>query len=548
MDLLGMLGLGSIGGGIVVSKLIDYCVPFSRTPQGKLFREQKKWQKEQEEQRMDFQERIESKRMHFQENLEKQREKLQKYLAEQNINNSREIALFQAQATRQTQIMLAQENAHNLLQDHLVQDALKTYPLNVSPLVLLRNRSRSISSLLRFSTRDGDQTTSIEQVFEELKDVRLHPEALNIFVAPVHVDSKIRNREILSKQIWDTVYQRIESFFTQHYNRRGDHPVVFFPTAWSDKSNPGMHASETLHFFLKDVPCVVIEPRFDGSTFRLMFSTWGIGYNSTDHHRTELSFPMNIDIALACAVYDRSLKALDAIEEIDDLLDANAYGFKSKREILKRNIDLFQALHIEQRIQENRLTEIEALGIYNIFAVEPLQDLAPLADYLSAHIGFNLAALADIHHLRSVDVNPLLPNLFKSHFPKLYKNKDLRQSLADEYERSYRFLSQEECELKAIDGIREAQFEVIKKTLELSETSSSEVVERLLRDYARKNYKIEDDNFDKIIEECLYGDCMTLDDIPFFESLLNNMDDTNEKFRWLKRELFQKLFDLQQTK
>lgn len=545
MDLLGMLGLGSIGGGIVASKLIDYCVPFSRTPQGKLFREQKKWQNELEEQRMDFQERLEAKRMHFQENLEAQIERFQQHLAEQNIKNSREIALFQAQAARQTQIMLAQENARNLLQDHMVQDALKTYPLNVSPLVLLKNRSRSISSLLRFSEKDGDKTTAVEQVFEEVKEARTHPEALNIFVAPVYVDSKIRNRKILSDQIWDSIYQRMESFFTLHYNRRSDHPVVFFPTAWSDKYNPGMHASETLHFFLKDVPCVVIEPRFDGTTFRLMFSSWGIGYNSTEHHRTELSFPINIDVALACAVYDRSLKALDAIEEIDSLIDADTLGFREKRKLLKRNIDLYQALHIEQRIQENRLTEIEALGIYNIFAIEPLQDLAPLADYLSAQIGLNLAALADIHHLRSVDAEPLLPNLFKSYFPTLYKSKELRQQLADEYGRSYRFLRQEEIELKAIEGVREAQFEAVKKQLDLSESSPMEVVEKLWRDYAQKNYQIVADDFNDIVEECLYGDCMTVDDIPFFESLLKNMDVTNVK---LYDALSQKLFELQQLR
>ncbi|WP_455995314.1 hypothetical protein [Phocaeicola barnesiae] len=545
MDLLGMLGLGSIGGGIVASKLIDYCVPFSRTPQGKLFREQKKWQNELEEQRMDFQERLEAKRMHFQENLEAQKERFQQHLAEQNIKNSREIALFQAQAARQTQIMLAQENARNLLQDHMVQDALKTYPLNVSPLVLLKNRSRSISSLLRFSEKDGDKTTAVEQVFEEVKEARTHPEALNIFVAPVYVDSKIRNRKVLSDQIWDSIYQRMESFFTLHYNRRSDHPVVFFPTAWNDKYNPGMHASETLHFFLKDVPCVVIEPRFDGTTFRLMFSSWGIGYNSTEHHRTELSFPINIDVALACAVHDRSLKALDAIEEIDSLIDADTLGFREKRKLLKRNIDLYQALHIEQRIQENRLTEIEALGIYNIFAIEPLQDLAPLADYLSAQIGLNLAALADIHHLRSVDAEPLLPNLFKSYFPTLYKSKELRQQLADEYERSYRFLRQEEIELKAIEGVREAQFEAVKKQLELSESSSMEVVEKLWRDYAQKNYQIVADDFSEIVEECLYGDCMTVDDIPFFESLLKNMDVTNVK---LYDALSQKLFELQQLR
>ena len=154
-DLLEMLGLDSVGGGIVASKLIDYSVPFKHTPQGKLFKEQKKWQQEMEEQRMDFQERLEMKRMYFQENLENQREELQKYLTEKNIKNARAIALFQAQAARQTQILVAQENARNMLEDHLVQDALKNYPLNVSPLVLLRNRSANMTSLLRFTEKDG---------------------------------------------------------------------------------------------------------------------------------------------------------------------------------------------------------------------------------------------------------------------------------------------------------------------------------------------------------------------------------------------------------
>ena len=83
----------------------------------------------------------------------------------------------------------------------------------------------------------------------------------------------------------------------------------------------------------------------------------------------KLSFPINIDVALACSVYDRSLKALNVIAEIDNLMDSDALGFREKKKILKRNIDLYQALHIEQRIQENRLDEIEALGIYNIFTL-----------------------------------------------------------------------------------------------------------------------------------------------------------------------------------
>lgn len=48
----------------------------------------------------------------------------------------------------------------------------------------------------------------------------------------------------------------------------------------------------------------------------MMFSTWGLGYNSTLHHRTELFFPINIDAVLAWSAYERSLKAL-IIKEMD---------------------------------------------------------------------------------------------------------------------------------------------------------------------------------------------------------------------------------------
>lgn len=72
-----------------------------------------------------------------------------------------------------------------------------------------------------------------------------------------------------------------------------------------------------------------------------------------------------------------------------------------------------------------------------------------------------------------------------------------------------------------------------------------EVVEKLWRDYAQKNYQIVADDFKDIVEECLYGDCMTAEEIPFFESLLKNMDTTNTQ---LYDDLSQKLFDLQQSK
>lgn len=132
-----------------------------------------------------------------------------------------------------------------------------------------------------------------------------------------------------------------------------------------------MHASETLHYFLKDLPCIVIEPRFDGKVFRMMFSVWGIGFGpgSDVHHRAEFSFPISLDAALARAAYERSQNALKVIEAIDEELeDANMYGFRTAKDMSRRNIELYEALHIEQRLKENRFKEVEALGVLVVFS------------------------------------------------------------------------------------------------------------------------------------------------------------------------------------
>lgn len=547
-DFFTIFGQGCVGGGIIVSKLIDYVVPFELSPQGKLFKAQKEWQNELEEKRMNFQWKIEAQRMRFQERLEEKREELQKYLQDKQIEANREIALFQARAMRQTQMLLAQKHAQDTLQDHLLQDALRTFPLNVSPLVLLKNQSQPLGHLLAFSdsNTDSTSTTSIEQVYEEVEAIRKRPEALNIFVAPVHVDSKIKNRKVLSDQIWDTVYQRIESFFTLNYNRSSVHPVIFYPTGWNDKYNPGMHAAETLHYFLKDLPCVVIEPRFDGTTFRMMFSSWGLGYNSTLHNRTELSFPINIDAVLAWSAYERSLKALDAIKEIGGILDINEYGFGLKKKELERNVDLFQALHIEERMKENRMQEIDALGIYNIFKIEPVQDLAILADYLSARIGLNLAVLADIHHLRSYDRDPILPELLKPNFPSLYADKSVREQLFKVYIDLYSKLSSEEKEFNGMKEIRSNQLVNIKKQLDL--VDSSEMVKSVTDTtcgYVKTHFNIDANTLIDAINSSI--DLWEQKDISFFQSLLK-LDEVviNQKlFRRIDTKIF---YLLQQTK
>ena len=570
--------LGGIGGVITINKIVDYVVPTKYQPQFKaqkerderleefqkrqqkenqLFQaerdaqqqafqrqrdaEQRHFQMEMEANRVAFQERIEMRRLQVQKQLEEQRAKLTIALNEMNIKNSREIARFNAMAMRETQILVARENAQNLLQDHMVQDALKNFPLNISPLVLLKNRPHSLASLLRFTVGEN---CNMADVASDVMNYAENPEALNVFVAPVYVDSKIKNREILSRQIWDTTYQRLESFFTTYYNRRSERPVIFYPTAWNDKYSPGMHASETLHFFLRDMPCVVLEPRFDGNNFRIMVSSWGLGYTSTEHVRTELNFNINIDAILAYSVYERSKTALGVLNNLAkaDIAETEKTPFFMQQRILERNIKLYESLRIDERIgNKEKMNEIDAFGIYNIFKIEPVQDLALLSKSLSAQIGMTLATLTDIHHLRSTDINPIYPKLLKEEFPELYNNKELCDQLFKSYKKVFLRIIEEETYLLSpeergmLQSNRSLQLNEIKTLLAIQdEEKSNEEIEYLIREYCRKTFGVEDPDFKYVWETCL--DEMSAKDKPFFESLLPQIKDEAMQ-RQLKKKL-----------
>ena len=123
--------------------------------------EQERFQYEIEAQRMSFQEHLEMRRLQFQAKMEQRREEFQMALTEVQQNFNRELAQFQAQAMRETQILVARENAQLMLENQMVLDALKTFPLNISPMVLLNNRPHSLSSLMRFTQLVVD--TGIEQ-------------------------------------------------------------------------------------------------------------------------------------------------------------------------------------------------------------------------------------------------------------------------------------------------------------------------------------------------------------------------------------------------
>lgn len=517
--------------------------------------EQERFQLELEAQRMSFQEHLELRRLQFQAKMEKHREEFQMELTKVQQNFNRELAQFQAQAMRETQILVARENARLLMENQMVLEALKTFPLNISPLVLLNNRPHSLSSLMRYTVGDfeidGESKQKLllkanpQDVIEDVINYVEHPEALNIFIAPVFVDSKVPFQKTISTRIWEITYQKIESFFTKNYSRDGKTPVVFYPTAWNDKYTSGVHASETLHYFLKDLPCIVLEPKFDGNRFRMAISHWGLGFGSTEHYRTECDFNINTDLFIANAVYERSKNALAALGVLFDSKVLTDTEMRNKYTPLEhglvKNIKFFESFKLneladmDEQEQQQVLSQMTALGLGNIFTIDNTQDLDPLAQYLSSQIGVILAMLADMHHLLSTGATPALPELMQTggFFRELQANKEIREQLFMNYKSVYTLIRDEEFALADED---KKQIVYNNRNMEIASVSerlnvSGPILEKnwkdMVREYAQKRFGIDDKDFDMVWSKFVYN--VGRADMGFLQNILHRIDDEAKK-------------------
>ncbi len=518
--------------------------------------EHKRSQYELEAQRMSFQEHLEMRRLQFQAKMEQRREEFQMALTELQQNFNRELAQFQAQAMRETQILVARENAQLMLENQMVLDALKTFPLNISPMVLLNNRHHSLSSLMRFTVGDSIEINGVNKqklllsanprdVIADVIGYIEHPEALNIFIAPVFVDSKVPFQKMISTRIWEITYQMIESFFTKNYSRDGKTPVMFYPTAWNDKYTSGVHASETLHYFLKDLPCIVLEPKFDGNRFRLAISHWGVGYTSTEHHRTECDFNINTDLFIANAVYERSKNGLEALKVLfdsDALLETEMRNkYIPLEHALEKNMKFFEAFRLnelqdmDEQERQKVLNQMSALGLGNIFTIDNNQDLEPLAQYLSSQIGVILAMLADTHHLLSTGATPRLPELMQDErfFKDIYADKQVRGQLFKNYKSVFAQMREEEMALAEKDM---KQLIRINRNLDISDVReqlgiSSEIRDKTwqewVKEYVEIRFNYSNDDFESVWSK-FFGDVGNSDRI-FLKHIINRIDDEYKK-------------------
>ena len=502
--------------------------------------------------RMEFQEHMEYKRMQFQMQIQKRQEELQKYLASENNKNNRMIAEFQALAMRETQVLVSRLNAMHLLQNNMILDALKSFPLNISPIVLLQNRPHSLKSLLRLTEKEeGKPLTEYElkELDNEVTKYEKNPEPLSVFIAPLQVDSRFQYHRELSSKVWELTFQTLEGIITRNYNPSSERPVMFYPTAWNERASSGIHASETLHFFLKDMPCIVLEPRFDGKNFHVAFSAWNIGFVSTEHIREEYAIPIDIDLIVAETVYHRSKKAIKVMDYLDqcNISDADMAPLRAKYRTLSNNVKLYEALNIEEHKKNGTLDELDAFGLLSMFKMDLSQDLIPIASIIAAHIGVNISIMADTHHLLGTKAAPIFHKcvLNEELFNPIITNKEACEKIVNDYKTMlYGLRDAEQKSMPKLAELRNVQAREISIALNVRDTNEESLEERI-RSYARKTMNLNEEyinlNFEDFFGECV--DAIKSTDKQWFLSILDELEN-DERYKRAYKKLDRRLGQL----
>lgn len=296
---------------------------------------------------------------------------------------------------------------NNLSQARLSRNstiAAQNFPLNISPFVILGNNG--------FDVIDGVSQHEIAQKSETTAT------PLNIFINPLLINSRVQSSGIVTAQVWNRVIQNVESVFINEYGRNGERPVIFYSTAWNPNVRPGTHAAETIYYFLRYIPTLVVEPRYDGKTIHIIVSGWNIGMEQNRMFRQEINIDWDWSMMISTACYERSKNALALLENVTGIASVDV-----QKQMLAKNVQTYEQLHIADYLNgKKELSELESLGDYSrLFSVDE-KDTQILADMVSAYIGMTMSALADVHYLISANVSPKFKTVCNDYFSKIIDN------------------------------------------------------------------------------------------------------------------------------
>ena len=367
-------------------------------------------------------------RMLYQHHLSEQqaeaRRKFEAQIQAAGMVNQRDISFLTAFFNRQTTLQNSILSFSNALKSKMFDEAIRDYPLNIPPIVMLQNAGVSINSVTGELVIDDPITNEILSLVDngtkqkgtlisKYKNVlRNYPIALNVFVTPLMIDSRVSSREKITTMVWDNIFQDIESLFINDYNRGGARPVNFYPTAWNQNAKPGLHAAEILYFFTKGMPVVVLEPRYDGKQIRFVFSCWGIGSEPEKQIRQEIVFDINWNSIVLPVMYKRSLDSLNKINKLKEYPGMVADAKKK----LEHNVFMYERLRDIDGLNNNLITD----DINKLFFLRA-EDFLPLSKQMADALSISISLIADVHHLTSRGINPHFPDLLETRFKEAFQ-------------------------------------------------------------------------------------------------------------------------------
>lgn len=403
LSVLGSAGalVAARSAGNAISKLTACIIPFEKSGEAKRINYQAAINKEQQEANFRF----------------------QTQLQEKGFADKKEISRITALWQRQTTFLANIQNCQNALKGKLFDDALRHFPLNIPPLVMLHNAGISSSNItgsimddpftqqiLNDLECEGLSESSFYTQFEE--SLKARPISLSIFVTPLQIDARVASKGKIASIVWDNVYQEMESLFIKEYNRGSERPVIFYPGAWNMNAKPGLHASEILYFFTKGMPVIMLEPRFDGKQLRLMFSCWGIGMLGDSHIRQEITFDIDWNELILPAMYTRSKNGLKKLKEMGTVPSALVEA--SKR--FSHNVSLYDAMKQADGLKPDSFCD----DISKLFYLTNT-DYSVVSDMISNSLGMVLSVISDIHHHESRGIDPMFPRIKDKYFGHMLK-------------------------------------------------------------------------------------------------------------------------------
>lgn len=341
------------------------------------------------------------------------------------LTNQREINLLTSFYNRQTTLQNSILSFSNTLKSKMFDEVLRTYPLNIPPLVMLQNAGVSTNSVTGELVVDDPIAKDIlsiadngvsqkESLLSRYKSVfRYYPIALNVFVTPLMMDSRVSSRERTTIMVWDNIFQSLESLFVNEYNRCSERPINFYPAAWNQNAKPGLHAAEILYFFTKGMPVVVLEPRYDGKQIRFFFSCWGIGSEPEKQIRQEIIFDLDWNSIVLPAMYKRSVESINKINKLKEIPQMVADAKKK----LEHNVFMYEKLCDIDGLEDNPITE----DINKLFFLNN-SDYASLSKMMADALGISISLIADVHHLTSRGINPHFPDLLDTNFNDAFQS------------------------------------------------------------------------------------------------------------------------------